>query len=68
MIDKMGSDSDAAAALLLGVLGGAVAAFLLGLSLDKRKACPHCGNVVINKDSKEFITCSKCGNRLRWKP
>jgi ssDNA-binding Zn-finger/Zn-ribbon topoisomerase 1 len=61
----MSKESDAIIGIILGIIGGAIAAYLLGKALEPKANCPVCGTYV-TKDLDNIIICPKCGTELRW--
>ena len=58
----MGKGTDAAAGLLLGLLGGAAVVYLL-LKLEEGKGrCPNCNSIIKKGQNK----CPSCGTLVRW--
>jgi hypothetical protein len=61
----MSEESDAAIGIILGIIGGAILAFLLGKMLEPKADCPVCGNIV-TKGSEDTSICPGCNTQLRW--
>ena len=61
----MGKGSDVITGIVLGILGGAIAAYLLSKLLGEKANCPVCGTT-ITKGSSNTSICPRCRTNLRW--
>lgn len=61
----MSEKSDEIVGMVLGIIGGAILAYLLGKALTPKANCPVC-NTIVTKGLSNISVCPRCRTELRW--